>query len=216
ATTSAAASRLGTGRQSSPVTGLHAGRCSRSSGTSTSAQAAAACAVIVEANGCVASTTASVPWARNHSATPSTPRKPPTRTVPGSGRGERTRPASETVTSWSTTSSPASTRASVVPPSRSTLTASSPPSPVRVEGAVREVLGGQRGSDDHDRGHPDARLAHLLRQRRQGPPQHHLVLPAGERDDRGRAVGPVDVRHRGDDLVDAVDGQVQHQGAARA
>ena len=59
------------------------------------AQAATACALMVSANGCVASTTASTPSARDQSARPAAPPNPPTRTSPagiaGYGPG---RPAS--------------------------------------------------------------------------------------------------------------------------
>ena len=213
----------GRGERVGPVAsrapGGHARARSTSSGTPAAAQASAACAVIVDAKGCVASTTASMSWSRSQAASPSTPPNPPMRTSPaGSGgvahppgqrRHARRTPAS--------TSAAASARASAVPPRiRSSLQAHRHRR-VRVEVAVREVLGGQRGPDDHDGGHPDAGLVDRGGQRVERPAQHHLVRAAGVRDDRGRAVRlrstPLSWR---DHLVDAVHRQVQHQRAAGA
>src|SRR5487761_1622698 len=114
--------------QSSPSRGSQAGRVSRSSGSPACAQASAACALIVSANGCVASTTASMPSARAQAARPPAPPKPPTRTSPTGSTGSRTRPASELTTRrpGRPASSAASSRASDVPPSTSTVSTPAP------------------------------------------------------------------------------------------
>ena len=65
-----------------PGSGGHPGRRSTTSGTPAVADADTACAVIVDAKGCVASTTAATPCSRSQAASPSTPPKPPIRTSP--------------------------------------------------------------------------------------------------------------------------------------
>jgi hypothetical protein len=81
------------------------------------AAARAALAVIVAANGWVASTRRVMCSARRKAARPSAPPKPPIRTSPSGSRGRLTRPASEEITSApAAVSSAASSRASPVPP----------------------------------------------------------------------------------------------------
>ena len=92
---SAAAARSATGRQSSPGTGVHAGRCSAQQRHARRARRPRPRAPSSStANGCVASTTASVPCARSHAARPSTPAEPADPHVPGSGSG-RAHPAGQ-------------------------------------------------------------------------------------------------------------------------
>src|ERR1035438_5428855 len=114
--------------QSSPGCSSHPGRVSRSRGRPVCAQAATACALIVSANGWVASTTACTPSARAQSARPAAPPNPPTRTSPAGSTGLRTRPASELMTRrpGRPASSAASARASDVPPSTSTVSTTVP------------------------------------------------------------------------------------------
>lgn len=106
----------------SPSTGTQPGRRRASRGTWTAAAAEAALKLILPAKGWVASMTASTWCARSHSAMPSAPPKPPTRTSPGGSFGCATRPASELVTRNPSrgTRDSASRRASVVPPRTST------------------------------------------------------------------------------------------------
>jgi hypothetical protein len=59
---------------------------------------AAAVAVITEANGCVASMTASMWLSRSQVRRPEAPPKPPIRISPTGSAGERTRPASDEIT----------------------------------------------------------------------------------------------------------------------
>ena len=92
---SAAASRFGTGRQSSPGSGLQGRRVNRTRGTPRRAQAAAAWAEIRTAKGWVASMTASIDLAARNLANPSTPPNPPVRTGIGAGAGRAVRPASD-------------------------------------------------------------------------------------------------------------------------
>ena len=72
-----------------------AGRASTTCGTASSRHATAALAVIVAANGWVASTTASTAFSRSQRRIPSAPPKPPMRTSPTGNAGSGTRPASE-------------------------------------------------------------------------------------------------------------------------
>src|SRR5689334_9272281 len=98
ATADAAAANDGTRIQSSPGTGDQAGRRSTSNGTSAWRQAEAACALIVAANGWVASTTVSIRASVRKRTSPAAPPKPPIRTAPGNGTGSRTRPARDEIT----------------------------------------------------------------------------------------------------------------------
>jgi hypothetical protein len=115
---SAAACSELTSRQSSPGAAVHGGRRSRSSGSRDRAQARAACALMICANGWVASITAATCSARSQSASPSAPLKPPIRTSPAGRAGSAVRPASEEITrrSGRVASREASSRASAVPP----------------------------------------------------------------------------------------------------
>jgi hypothetical protein len=77
--------------------------------------------------------------------------------------------------------------------------------------AVAEPLRRQHPADDDHRGLGDAGREHLRGDIAEGAAQHDLVAPAGIGDHRRRAVGPVVRRQLGDDLLDPLHGQVQHQ-----
>lgn len=117
----AACVRSSAGCQRSPGPAVQPGRRSANNRVPVAFAAMAALALMVSANGWVASMTVSTPWVRSQSARPSGPPKPPTRTSPAGIRGRATRPASEVVTRVVASppgpvSSAASCRASVVPP----------------------------------------------------------------------------------------------------
>jgi hypothetical protein len=76
---------------------------------------------------------------------------------------------------------------------------------------VAEAFRGQNLPDDDDRGALDGRGQHLCGDGAQGAAQHDLAGPAGVGDDGRGAVGPVARHQFGDDLLDPLDGEVQHQ-----
>ncbi len=121
-TNSVARSRSRTGSQVSPGCSRHGGRRYMAYGTEFARHASNAFLVMRAANGCVASSTARISLADNHSERPSAPPNPPMRTSPSGHRGSRTRPASDVTTSRSAepANREAITRPSPVPPSRST------------------------------------------------------------------------------------------------
>jgi hypothetical protein len=77
--------------------------------------------------------------------------------------------------------------------------------------AVAEALRRQHPADDDHRRPPDAGREHLRGDIAQAAAQQDLVVLAGERDHRRRAVGTVARRQLGHHLLDPLDGQVQHQ-----
>ena len=77
--------------------------------------------------------------------------------------------------------------------------------------AVAEPLRRQHPAHDDHRGLRDAGREHLRGDIAEGAAQHDLVVPARVGDHRRRAGGPVVRRQLGDDLLDPLHGQVQHQ-----
>jgi len=77
--------------------------------------------------------------------------------------------------------------------------------------AVAEALRRQHPAHDDHRRLRDAGLEHLRGDIAKGAAQQDLGVLAGVGDHRGRAVGPVVRRQLGDDLLDPLHGQVQHQ-----
>jgi hypothetical protein len=77
--------------------------------------------------------------------------------------------------------------------------------------AVAEALRRQHPAHDDHRGPPDAGREHLRGDIAEGAAQQDLVVLAGVGDHRRRAVRPVARGQLGDDLLDPLHGQVQHQ-----
>jgi hypothetical protein len=77
--------------------------------------------------------------------------------------------------------------------------------------AVAEALRRQHPAHDDHRGPPDPGREHLRGDVPEAAAQQDLAVLAGGGDHRRRAVGPVVRRELGDDLLDPLHGQVQHQ-----
>ena len=80
--------------------------------------------------------------------------------------------------------------------------------------AVAEALRGQDLADDDHRRPPHPGGEHLGGDVAEGAAQRDLVVLARVGDDRRRAVAPVMRQQVGHDLLDPLDGQVQHQRGA--
>ena len=138
----------------------------RRCGSPSSRHALAAFAVIVAANGWVASTTASTGESANHRCSPSTPPKPPMRTVADGQRriGHPARQGTDHLARRDAAATPVPApprcRPAAVAEPRS-VPASAPPVR-RVQITVGEALGGQDVADDDDRRAGDLGRVHPL------------------------------------------------------